>query len=206
MRVFGLLLCAMLLGACSHRTTLERPDSEGGQVIYRLSEEQAFRIARDAFADLLPNRKLFDVTGAQRGYWTTYRFGLDRYSQRVLVIPGVGTDAGGNEVHGYWFDVSGSGSAPITGGAKNRALFRHIRDAADATGSATVVTGLRQGRYETDGHVWLAGGRPASRVVSAPIASAGAPEKLRQLKTMRDEGLLSDDEYEAKRRQVLERL
>ncbi len=204
MRRYLPIVLASMLAACSHRTTLERPGGE--QVIYRQSEEQSFRIARDAFASLLPDRKLFDVAGADRGYWTTYRFGLDRYSQRVLVVPAVGTDASGNEVHGYWFDVSGSGSAPIAGGAKNRALFHHIQDAAEATGSATVITGLRHGRYETDGRAWLAGGRPASQVVVAPIVDAGSPERLRQLKAMHDEGLLSDDEYETKRRQVLERL
>ena len=203
-RHLPLIILASLLAACSHRTTLERPGGE--QVIYRLSEEQAFRIARDAFASLLPDRKLFDITGAQRGYWTTYRFLLDKYSQRVLVIPVVGMDASGKEVHGFWYDVSGSGTAPIAGGAKNRALFHQIQDTADATGSATAVTGLRQGLYETDGRAWVAGGRPASEVVAAPIASAGGPEQLRQLKTMHDEGLISDDEYETKRRQVLERL
>ena len=102
----------------------------------------------------------------------------------------------------WLIDPSGSvPSLPAGSGAKLR-----ITDAADATGSATVITGLRQGRYETDGRAFLAGGRPASEVVAAPIASAGAPDQLRQLKAMHDEGLLSDDEYETKRRQVLERL
>ena len=205
-RLLTVILATLILG-CTHNTTLVRPDSGGGQVIYRLSEEQAFTIARSAFADLLPDRKLFDITGAQRGYWTTYRFALDTFSQRVLVIPAIGTDASGHEVRGFWFDVSGSGSAPIAGGAKNRALFHHIQGAADATGTATAITSLREGRYETDGRALLAGGRLASEVASvAPVASTGTPDKLRQLKAMRDEGLISDDEYETKRRQVLERL
>jgi hypothetical protein len=195
---------ALLFVACTHNTTLVRPGS-GEQVIYRLSEAQAFTIARDAFAELLPDRKLFDLTGAQRGFWTTYRFGLDHYSQRVLVLPAVGTDADGREVQGYWFDVSGAGSAPIAGGSVNRELFHHIQNAADATGTATAVTNLRDGRYETDGHALLAGGRPASEAAAAPLASPG-PEQLRQLKAMHDEGLISDAEYEAKRRQVLDRM
>ena len=69
----------------------------------------------------------------RRGYWTTYRFGIDHYSQRVLVVPAVGTDASGHEVRGYWFDVSGKGTAIIAGGAKNRALYHRLQEAADAT-------------------------------------------------------------------------
>jgi len=47
--------------------------------------------------------------------------------------PAVGTDASGHEVRGYWFDVSGKGTAIIAGGAKNRALYHRLQEAADAT-------------------------------------------------------------------------
>jgi len=213
MRMWLVALLVALAG-CTHNTTLVRRGPGDGRVIYRLSEEQAFTIARGAFAELLPDRKLFDITGNRRGYWTTYRFGIDHYSQRVLVVPAVGTDSTGHEVRGYWFDVSGKGTAIIAGGTKNRALYHRLQEAADATGTAVPVTNVHEGRYETDGRAYLAGGRPASEaaVASRSPAAASRPangstaDQLRQVKAMRDEGLISDEEYEAKRRQVLDRM
>jgi hypothetical protein len=212
MRMWLVALLAALAG-CTHNTTLVRRGPGDGRVIYRLSEEQAFTIARGVFAELLPDRKLFDIIGNRRGYWTTYRFGIDRYTQRVLVVPAVGTDASGHEVRGYWFDVSGKGTAIIAGGAKNRALYHRLQEAADATGSAVIVTNVREGKYDTDGRAYLAGGqRPDSISAAGPptasssATSASTVERLRQLKAMRDEGLISDSEYEAKRRQLLDRM
>ena len=210
--VLGAFLAVLSVG-CTHHTTLVRRDSGDGRVIYRLSEEQAFTLARGAFAELLPERKLFDITGNRRGYWTTYRFGIDRFSQKILVIPAVGKDASGRDVSGYWFDVSGRGTAVITGSIKNRALYHRLQEAADATGTAVAATGVHEGRYETDGRAYLAGGRPATEAAAArrtpeapPAAPANAADRLRQLRSMRDEGLISPEEYEAKRRETLDRM
>jgi hypothetical protein len=170
-----LLALLVALASCTHNTTLVPGGPDAGQIVYRLSEQQAFTIARGVFAELLPERKLFDITGNRRGYWTTYRFGIDRYSQKVLVIPALGADPQGREVRGYWFDVSGRGTAVIAGSMKNRALFHRLQEVADATGTATART--------TD-----------------------TAERLRQLRSMREEGLITPAEYEAKRREMLDRM
>jgi hypothetical protein len=123
--VLVLLVVAVLpVSGCfsTHNTTLAAESGEG-HVIYRLSEEQAFNIAAKAFAEVMPSASLFDITGSTRGYQATYRVVVSTYSQEVFVVPAIGTDAKGLEVHGYWFDVSGSGSAGITGSAKNRELY-----------------------------------------------------------------------------------
>jgi hypothetical protein len=195
-------------GCASSSTTLVRPDLGAGQVIYRISEEQAFTIALDAYAQLLPKQSVDDVVeGRRRGYSADQRFGLDWYTHRVLVIPAVGTDARSQDVHGYWFDLSGSGSMPIHGSAKHKELLRVIQDALDATGTATVVTNLRDGRYETDGRAYLARKRDARdiKLESGPSGTGNA-DRLSELKTMRERGLITEEEYEAKRRQILDRM
>jgi Short C-terminal domain len=179
-------------------------------VIYRFSEEQAFTLVIDAYADILPKQSLDDITGARRGYESTWRWGLDTYSQKTLVVPAIGTDQTGREVRGYWFEVSGGGSSG-SGRSKNLDLFRRLKTALDATGAAVVVTNLREGRYETDGRAYLGGSRDARDVAASRPRAPSAPkstvaDQLRELKTLRDQNLISDQEYEAKRRQILDRM
>lgn len=202
-----LMLAACSMAGCStHNTTLAGHGSGGGQVIYRISENQAFTITLDAFAEVLPKQSLFDITGVRRGYQSTWRWGLDTYSQKVLIIPAVGTDATGREVHGYWFDVSGEGTSG-SGMAKNRALYRRIQESLDATGTATVVIKVRDGRYETDGHAYRAKGRDAREVVPAsPPSGRSVADQLRELKALHEQGLITDEEYEKNRKQILERM
>jgi hypothetical protein len=120
-------------------------------VIYRISEEKAFRTVLDAYAVLLPMQSADDIVdGVRRGYNADERWGLDYWSHRVLVVPAVGIDASGAEVHGYWFDISGSGTLMPVGEARTKFL-RLIRAWLDPTGTATVVTNLRTGTYETMG-------------------------------------------------------
>ena len=211
-RLLGLVaaaLMALVAAGCTASTTLVRRDQGEGQVIYRISEEEAFTIVLDAYAVLLPKQSVDDIVdGLRRGYNADQRFArLNWYSHRVLVIPAVGTDASGSEVHGYWFDISGRGSMPIIGSIKSTELLTRILEALDATGTATVVTNLRQGRYETDGRAYRAEGRDGRDVRTSPRSSGtGDADRLSELKSMRDKGLITGKEYEAKRRQILDRM
>ncbi len=203
-----LALAALSLAACStHNTTLVNRGA--GQIIYRLSEEQAFTTVIDAYAEILPKQGLDDITGARRGYEATCRWGLDTFSQKTLVIPAVGTDARGGEVRGYYFEVSGSGTSTSCR-LKNKDLYNRLREALGATRTAVVVTNLREGRYETDGRAYLGGSRDARDVANSRRATPKGPnpvaDQLRELKNLRDQGLISDLEYETKRRQILDRM
>ncbi len=211
-RVSGLAVVALVgllaAGCASSSTTLLRPDLGPGQVIYRISEEKAFTIALDAYALLLPKQSVDDVVdGRRRGYSADQRFALDWYTHRVLVIPAVGTDSRGREVHGYWFDISGSGSMPISGNAKHKEFHRFIEDALAATGTATSVSNLRDGSYETDGRAYLGLKRDARDIKAGRQATgAGSAARLGELKIMRDQGLITEEEYESRRRQILDRM
>lgn len=209
-RLLGLvaaMLMALVAAGCTASTTLARRDQGEGHVIYRVSEEKAFTIALDAYAVLLPKQSVDDVVGPRRGYTANRRFALHWYSHQILVIPAVGTDASGSEVHGYWFDISGSGSMPIRDSIKSKEFLKRILEALDATGTATVVTNLREGRYETDGRAYRTEGRDGRDVRTRPRSSGtGDADRLSELKTMRDKGLITGEEYEAKRRQILDRM
>ena len=157
----------------------------GAQVIYQISEEKAFTSALKAYAILLPKQSVDDVVeGSRRGYSADERWGLDYWTHRVIVVPAVGTDASGNEVHGYWYDISGSGTLIPSEEGKARFL-RFIRTRLDGTG--TVITNVRDGKYETDGRAYLGLKRDARDIkLGSRTTESGAAERLSELKTMRD--------------------
>src|SRR5918996_1864019 len=95
-------------GCSTHFTTLKEEGSST-QVIYVITEEQAFQIAHASIATTLPGRKIEVIDGPVRGYSTYFRFVLDTYTQQVLVHAAQGVDAFGKAVRGYYFEVSGSG-------------------------------------------------------------------------------------------------
>lgn len=205
--VAGLLMTLIATGCATSHTTLVRPDLGGAQVIYRISEEKAFTTALEAYAVFLPKQSVDDITeGLRRGYNADERWGLDYWSHRVFVVPAVGTDASGNEVRGYWYDISGSGTLVPTGEHRTRFL-RFILSRLDGTGTATVVTNVRDGSYETDGRAYLGLKRDARDIkMGSRAPGVGNADRLSELKTMRDKGLITEEEYEAKRRQVLDRM
>ena len=123
---------------------------------------------------------------------------------RLLVIPAIGNDASGTEVHGYWYDYSGGGTLFATARRRTR-LLQLIRERLDPTGTATVVTSVRDGRYETDGRAYLGLKRDA-RDIKLQSPGAGAADRLGAIKAMRDRGLITEEEYQAKRRQILDRM
>ena len=194
-------------GCATSATTLVRPDSGGAQVIYQISEETAFTTALKAYAALLPKQSVDDVVeGARRGYSADQRWGLDWWTHRVLVIPAVGTDPSGNEVRGYWYDISGKGTL-IPVGKERTKFLRLILSWLDATGTATTVTSVRDGKYETDGRAYLGLKRDARDILPLrPPAPSSNADRLAELKTMRDKGLITEEEFQAKRRQILDRM
>ncbi len=125
----------------------------------------------------------------------------------MFVIPAIGTDATGKDVHGYWYDISGRGTLIPTGLARTEFL-RMILSRLDATGTATVVTNVRDGKYETDGRAYLGLKRDARDITlqALEVPGSGAANRLGELKAMRDRGLITEEEYETKRRQILDRM
>ena len=89
----------------------------------------------------------------------------------------------------------------------HKKLREALENALAETGTATVVTNLRDGSYETDGRAYLGLKRDARDIKSAlrPTGS-GSAERLEALKGLRDRGLITNEEYEAKRREILNRM
>lgn len=76
---------------------------------------------------------------------------------------------------------------------------------AYATGTATVVTNLRDGKYET-AYLGLKRDARDIRRPGAKPPGPGTADRLSELKTMRDRGLITEEEYQTKRRQILDQM
>jgi hypothetical protein len=173
---FGIAAGSMLLTltACSSAATTLNQPQRTGQVIYRISEEQAFTTALDAYAALYPKQSVDDIVdGKRRGYNADERSWMDWWSHRLLIIPAVGIDSTGTEVRGYWYEYSGSGSMAPTE-KRTRGLIELIRKRLEGTGTATVVTNVRDAEYETDGRAYLGRKRDARDIrLGGPQPSPG---------------------------------
>lgn len=207
--VTAVLIAWVVTGCASSGTTLVHPSYGERHVIYRISEEQAFTIALDAYAALYPNKSVDDVAdGHRRGYNADERnWAGDWWHHRILVIPAIGNDVSGKEVSGYWYDYQGGGTFAPTE-KRTTELLNFIRARLDATGTATIVRNLRDGKYETDGRAYLGLKRDARDIKLAPRGTARPStfDRLTELKSLRDRGLITEEEYQAKRRQILDRM
>src|SRR5215831_18193287 len=160
----GILAALSITGCSAHSTTLLWNEPNASQVIYRVSEDTAFTTALEAYAALYPSKSVDDVVeGRRRGYNADERsWAGDVWHHTILVIPATATDTNGNEVHGYWYDYEGSGSYAPTK-ERTKGLLEFIRARLNST--AVVVTGVRDGSYETDGRAYLGMKRDARDIL-----------------------------------------
>ena len=189
-----LVAAAFGLLACSTHYTTAAPRS-GATTLYQISEPQALQLAHRALLETFPSRKVTPIVGPTRGFSTTYRMMLGSYSQQILVISMEGVAATRARVVGVSFEVSGSGTAMISGSSKNRALFRRVVALADATGTRVSVAGARSASFGIPA--------PAARETGSP---ADVEIRLRELRRLYERGLITWDQLQAKQKQILEDL
>ena len=146
------------------------------------------------------------IEGRRRGYNADERsWAGDVWHHTILVIPAIGTDPAGNEVRGYWYDYDGGGTfAPTT--ERTTGLMQFVRTRLE--GTAVVVTKVRDGSYETDGRAYLGMKRDARDILPAlrRVPAQSNAGRLNELKSMRERNLITEEEYQAKRRQILDRM
>lgn len=200
MRKFLFLALAVTLSACSTHFDMSKQEGIDGYLIYRLSQEQAFAIAYNAIVTVLPGRKISEIGGPVKGYSTWSRFLLDTYTQQVVVIPAKGTTKDGETVEGFYFEVSGSGSSG-SGRTKNVSLYRTVQENLDQLNIATVVPRIEKGSYKEPVFATKA---KTSR--PPPPRGTTVEERLKELKSLLDQGLLSKKEYTDKRAKIIQSL
>lgn len=198
LRIACLLGLVAILGACSTHFDTSKQEGVSGRVIYRLEQGQAFALAYNSIVAVLPGRNITEINGAVRGYETYSRFVLDTYTQVVMVVPVKGATSDGELVEGFSFEISGSGSSG-SGQAKNYKLRDEVQARLDDLDVAVVVTSIQGRPYKT-------AVERKTPELQAPPSGKAAEERLKELDRLYGQGLISEEEYNRKRAEIIDSL
>jgi hypothetical protein len=202
---YSLLLVVVLLGCATSFSTLQH-ENPNQKAIYLISEEQAFDIALSSFNRVLPGMAVTDVDGPPRGYSATQRRIIDSYFHNVSVIPALAKDAELKGIQGYYFEVSGSGTLEY-GPATNRELFSTVLSAAQATGKSVYVSDVLIGTYKWAGWKNEQGDNQRRYAIGENIGNNNDVfNQIEQLKVLRDKDAITDEEYQNKKKELLDRI
>ena len=114
--------------------------------------------------------------------------------QQVLVHPAIGLDKNGEKVAGFYFEVSGAGTSG-SGRAKNVQVFEKLQELLNDTGKGVYVSSLQAGHYKSKG------------TVHDPKSTANDPfHQLEKLKELFDRGVITKEDYDAKKKELLDRM
>ena len=194
------ILVALALGACSTHFDTSKQKGRAGYTIYRMSQEQAFALAYNAILTVLPGRKISKIDGPVKGYSTWSRFVLDTYTQQIIVIPAKGTTSDGKLVEGFYYEVSGSGSSG-SGRSKNVRLYRTVQENLDRLNVAVAVPRMERGSYKEPVF-----GKHSKHPSPSPRRGATVEERLKELKRLLDQGLISKKEFDDNRSEIIQSL
>ena len=143
-RCIGLLLIVCFITGCGGvRSSLRATENEP-TYIYSVSEAEGKEIMYKALSDAFPGYTFPEIGGSTVGYYATKVFALDRHTIKVQMVPVEGVGLDGKVVTGYAFEVTDSGTMPITVGSKTKKIYKQIlADAAD-TSSPIRATNVKQ--------------------------------------------------------------
>ena len=208
--VAGFVL-AVLAGCTTHKSSLQAP--EGQQVLYVTDDERgALAAAHSAMVEAKPSEAVTDLTGPVRGYFVYWRFMLDDYRTTIRILRGQGTTSSGQNVSGYYLEVSGAGSLTIQGSMNDSKVFDLASQNLAAISKPTRVRKIQRTAYLLDSDRWRLNDSPSVREGGTVGIEGGAQnnksvkERLEELNQMREEGLITEEEYIKGRKAILEDL
>ena len=193
LKFFSALMVIAVAGCASHSGSTLNSERSNSTVIYTLSEEQAFAIARKVADADFPGERIEEMNGQFRGYTLQYRSWdyVDTYSFDLAIVPATGVTDDGREVKGFYFEISGAGTAFAYGKMKNDQLFEDLKKTLNATGTATAIKSMSIGKYEDS---------------TTSNSAEDAANSLRELKKLYDEKVIDQHEYEIKKAEILKRM
>lgn len=191
--VFVLLL--LLVGCSTHQTTLKQ---DGGYKIYAMDEQEIFQLTYQEMVSIVDDELVNEIDGPERGFSTRLTWGLDWYNVFVKIVPVEGTDRQGNNVRGYFVELGGKGSYPTS---RPKELINNIHQKLEESGTGVFVTSYRKSSYTYDRDRWRLNREPSARESGDSVM-----DNLLKLKLLKDEGIISEDEYEIKRQDLIDQL
>lgn len=132
----ALLATAWLAGCSSTYSSRDDSGSVAGANIFALSLEDAQLVMEDAMQKEFPDDRIEDVLQPHRGYKAKLRFVADIDVITVYAVRGAGKSASGKTVEGYYFEVHRSGTYPVGGIPKAKAVLERVVEGASRLSEA----------------------------------------------------------------------
>jgi hypothetical protein len=195
MRLALILIFTILAGCSTHYTSLKQ---NGEYKIYTIEEQKIFELTYHEMTSIL-DEMVTEIDGPERGFFTRMNFGLDRYDIFVKIVPVEGVNLSGENVKGYFVELKGDGTILS---AQNRAneIIDNIQRKLEESGTGVMVSSFRKSNYALERDRWRLNKKPSARESGDSVT-----DKLLKLKVLRDEGVLTEKEYQSKKVELLKK-
>lgn len=195
MRLVFLVIIAILTGCSTHQTTLKH---NGGYKIYTIDEQKIFQLTYQEFTSIVDDEIVNEIDGPERGFSTRMTFGIDWYDVIVKIVPVEGVSLSGENVKGYFVELGGKGTYLTQ---RPQQIIDNIQNKLEESGTGVMVSSYRKSSYDLERDRWRLNENPSSRESDDAVM-----DKLLKLKLLRDEGVLTEEEYQSKKMELLKKL
>lgn len=197
-------------------------------IVYQVTEQEALEVTQWALAQALPEQKIhrlkkprvgfFVHEKEQKGNYKYARFRDKIFIYEVDLLRVSGRTARGQSIIGYTYALKGDGDFK-SGPGKMTRLKQQLEDGFEKTGRAVTVSSLRP--EESPPPVIFPITTPASDTTSTtatpdkpvkketPAAVETEDDvfvKLKKLKNLLDQGIITKEEFQVKKKELLDRI
>lgn len=192
---------AVLVGCATQHSPLH--GSDGAFIFVTNNEDAILDVAYDAMAAGEPGLTVTAVSGPVRGFTMRKQWALDYWTSTLLVHAAKGVTATGEELSGYYPEVTGEGSLVIRGPNMDKRIYEAVLRGFERIGPRRSVIQLDKGTYVGEVSVQPEYAKPQSK--QTPIGRS-AEDRLLELDSLLKKGLITPDEYEKARKVILQDL
>lgn len=129
-KTFVAVLFLLIAGCSGTYSTTDDSGSAAGAGVYLISMADALLVMEDAMQKEFPEDRIEDVLAPHRGYEAKLRFLADIDVITVYAVPGQGRTPDGEVVDGLAFEVHRSGTYPVGGIPKSKAVLKRVAEGA----------------------------------------------------------------------------
>lgn len=196
-------------------------------IVYQITEKEALALTQWALEQALPDQKIhrlkkprvgfFVHEHAQKGNYKYARFREKTFIYEVDLLRVSGSTAQGQSVIGYTYALKGDGDLK-TGPEKLTRLAQQLGDGFEKTGRAVTVSSLRSEKpappvispitspASDTNSTMTHPDKPAAKEQPAVEAEDDVFVKLKKLKELLDQGVITEEEFKVKKKELLDRI
>lgn len=131
-RVAAAIATMLYLAGCTSTQSMGGPTSGAAAQMFPISAETADRLIGAALMEEFPSSPLTRVDLPYKGYQAVHRFALDSQTFTVYMVPAQGVTSTGGRAAGFYFEVTSSGTMPISGQTFTRNIYERLIKNASA--------------------------------------------------------------------------